>query len=66
MQSQYAKEKAASTKSGLSVELRIDRFLCFYLIEENNEVKVVAVGHKEHNVLFIRGRRLSYENHKLR
>ena len=39
-------------------ELRIDRFRVFYLIEEDNEVKVVAVGHKEHNALFIRGRKV--------
>ena len=39
-------------------ELRIDRFRVFYSIEEGNEVKVIAVGHKEHNVLFIRGKKI--------
>ena len=37
-------------------ELRIDRFRVFYSVKEGNEVKVVAVGHKEHNVLFVRGK----------
>ena len=40
-------------------ELRIDRFRVFYSVGENNEVKVVAVGHKEHNVLFIRGKKIA-------
>ena len=39
-------------------ELRIDRFRIFYSVEEGNKVKVVAVGHKEHNELFIRGRKV--------
>ena len=39
-------------------ELRIDRFRVFYSVEENNKVKIVAVGHKEHNVLFIRGKKV--------
>ena len=36
-------------------ELRIDKFRVFYSIEAD-VVKVVAVGAKEHNVLFIRGK----------
>jgi mRNA-degrading endonuclease RelE of RelBE toxin-antitoxin system len=36
-------------------ELRIGRFRVFYTIEAGKTVKVVAVGHKEHNELFIRG-----------
>jgi addiction module RelE/StbE family toxin len=36
-------------------ELRIDKYRVFYKVEGNNTVKVVAVGHKEHNELFIRG-----------
>jgi mRNA-degrading endonuclease RelE of RelBE toxin-antitoxin system len=40
-------------------ELRIDRFRVFYSVEKDNEVKVVAVGHKEHNVLFIRGKKVA-------
>jgi mRNA-degrading endonuclease RelE of RelBE toxin-antitoxin system len=49
-------------------ELRLDRFRVFYSIEETTEsegegktvksVKVVAVGHKEHNELFIRGEKV--------
>ena len=39
-------------------ELRIDRFRVFYMIEEDNKVKVVAVANKQHNVLFIRGRKV--------
>ncbi len=38
-------------------ELRIERFRIFYSAE-GTQVKVVAVGHKEHNGLFIRGKRL--------
>ncbi len=46
-------------------ELRVDRFRVFYSIEGATEseskgkgVKVVAVGHKEHNELFIRGEKV--------
>jgi len=39
-------------------ELRLDRFRVFYSIEETSTVKVVAVGHKEHNDLFIRGKKV--------
>lgn len=39
-------------------ELRLERFRVFYSIEGGNTVKVVAVGHKEHNELFIRGRKV--------
>src|SRR5574337_1671935 len=38
-------------------ELRIDRYRIFYLAE-GGQVKVVAVGHKEHNQLYIRGRKV--------
>ena len=41
-----------------SWELRLDRFRIFYSIEEGNNVKVVAVGHKERNDLFIRGKKV--------
>jgi mRNA-degrading endonuclease RelE of RelBE toxin-antitoxin system len=37
-------------------ELRLDRFRVFYSVEERPNLKIVAVGHKEHNDLFIRGR----------
>lgn len=39
-------------------ELRIERYRVFYSIEEEGAVKVAAVGHKEHNELFIRGRKV--------
>ena len=39
-------------------ELRLDRFRVFYSIEESGTVKVVAVGCKEHNDLFIRGKKV--------
>ena len=39
-------------------ELRLDRFRVFYSIEEGAKLKVVAVGHKEHNDLFIQGRKV--------
>ena len=38
-------------------ELRIDRFRVFYSAD-GEHVKVVAVGHKEHNELFIRGKKV--------
>jgi hypothetical protein len=37
--------------------LRIERFRIFYVIE-GNQVNVVAVGHKEHNELSIRGNKV--------
>lgn len=38
-------------------ELRIGRFRAFYEVDPTaNRVTVVAVGHKEHNVLKIRGK----------
>ena len=42
-------------------ELRLDKFRVFYSIEADENaraVKVVAVGHKEHNDLFIRGEKV--------
>lgn len=39
-------------------ELRIGKFRVFYSTEESETVKVVAVGHKEHNELFIRGKKV--------
>jgi mRNA-degrading endonuclease RelE of RelBE toxin-antitoxin system len=39
-------------------ELRIGRFRVFYELAERQTVKVLAVGHKEHNELFIRGRKV--------
>ena len=39
-------------------ELRLDRFRVFYSIEKGTKLKVVAVGHKEHNHLFIQGKKV--------
>lgn len=39
-------------------ELRIGDYRVFYEIREGKIVRVLSVGHKEHNVLFIRGRRV--------
>ncbi len=39
-------------------ELRIDDYRVFYDVEEDAEVKVVAVGQKERNDLYIRGRKV--------
>ena len=39
-------------------ELRIEDYRIFYAFEGNDIVKVVAVGHKEHNDLFIRGKKV--------
>ena len=39
-------------------ELRIDEYRIFYDFEGDDIVKVVAVGHKEHNDLYIRGRKV--------
>ena len=39
-------------------ELRIGDYRVFYDVEKDNDVKIVAVGHKEHNDLFIRGEKV--------
>ncbi len=39
-------------------ELRIDDYRVFYDLANENVVKVVAVGHKEHNDLLIRGKKV--------
>ena len=39
-------------------ELRIDDYRVFYDFEEDDVVKVVAVGHKVHNDLYIRGEKV--------
>ena len=39
-------------------ELRIDDFRVFYALEAGDQVKVVAVGHKEHSDLYIRGEKV--------
>ena len=41
-------------------ELRIGKFRIFYEVDETGRtVTIVAVGHKEHNALFIRGTEVS-------
>jgi len=37
-------------------ELRIQKFRIFYDVEKKNVVKIGAVGYKEHNILYIRGK----------
>jgi len=39
-------------------ELRLDRYRVFYSVEAGATVKIVAVGHKEHNDLYVRGRKV--------
>ena len=41
-------------------ELRVQRFRVFYdvLDDDQRVVKIKAVGHKEHNVLFVAGRKV--------
>jgi len=39
-------------------ELKIGTYRAFYEIEQPQTVKVVAVGYKEHNDLFIRGKKV--------
>ena len=39
-------------------ELRIGMYRVFYEIKDNNMVRALAIGHKEHNDLFIRGERV--------
>jgi len=39
-------------------ELRIDHYRVFYDIENTTMIKVVAIGYKDHNDLYIRGRKV--------
>jgi mRNA-degrading endonuclease RelE of RelBE toxin-antitoxin system len=39
-------------------ELRVGDFRVFYDIEGGTEVKITAIGHKVHNELFIRGKKV--------
>lgn len=39
-------------------ELRVGKYRIFYEITEKQIVKILAVGHKEHNELFIRGKKV--------
>lgn len=41
-----------------SWELRIGKFRVFYELEGLSTVKIVAMGHKEHDQLFVRGKRV--------
>ena len=40
-------------------ELKIGNYRVFYDFEEDNIVKIIAVGFKHHNELYIRGRRVT-------
>jgi mRNA-degrading endonuclease RelE of RelBE toxin-antitoxin system len=39
-------------------ELRIEEYRVFYDFEGDDIVKVIAVGHKQHNHLYIRGKKV--------
>jgi mRNA-degrading endonuclease RelE of RelBE toxin-antitoxin system len=39
-------------------ELRIAEFRVFYGLDEAGTITIVAIGHKEHSELFVRGRRV--------
>jgi mRNA-degrading endonuclease RelE of RelBE toxin-antitoxin system len=39
-------------------ELRIDKYRVFYEFETDIQVKIIAIGYKEHNDLFIRGKQV--------
>jgi mRNA-degrading endonuclease RelE of RelBE toxin-antitoxin system len=39
-------------------ELRLGDYRVFYDLEKHDIVKIVAVGHKEHNDLYIRGKKV--------
>lgn len=39
-------------------EVRIGKYRVFYDVVDTTTVKIVAIGHKEHNDLFIRGQRV--------
>ena len=39
-------------------ELRLGKFRVFYEIKEERLVRVLAIGHKVHNELFIRGKKV--------
>jgi mRNA interferase RelE/StbE len=39
-------------------ELRVGDFRVFYDIEDDSNVKITAIGHKLHNDLFIRGKKV--------
>ena len=39
-------------------ELRLGKYRIFYEIKEIHEARVLAIGHKEHSELFIRGKKV--------
>jgi mRNA-degrading endonuclease RelE of RelBE toxin-antitoxin system len=40
-------------------ELRVDKYRVFYEVDEHGQsVRIVAVGHKEHEALLIRGKKV--------
>lgn len=40
-------------------ELRIDKYRVFYDVEDDTTVWIIAIGEKQHNDLFIRGRKVT-------
>jgi mRNA-degrading endonuclease RelE of RelBE toxin-antitoxin system len=40
-------------------ELKEDVYRVFYAIDEEQQVKILAVGYKEHNQLYIRGQKVT-------
>ena len=55
---QTRKKKPLRTNPIAPWELRLDRYRVFYSVEPESNVKILAVAHKEHNQLFIRGRKV--------
>jgi mRNA interferase RelE/StbE len=52
------RRKRLSENQLASWELRIGDFRVFYEIERELVVKIVAIGHKEHDKLFVQGKRV--------
>ncbi len=50
--------ESAGTSGRIGAENAIGDYRVFYEIREERIVRVLSVGHKEHNMLFIRGRRV--------
>ncbi|MGH8565605.1 MAG: type II toxin-antitoxin system RelE family toxin [Gammaproteobacteria bacterium] len=68
---QLAHQPNAETKNRKSLrenpiaswELRVGKHRIFYEVDETvRTVGIVCVGHKKHNVLWVRGKRYRYEN----
>ena len=52
------RRKKLTTNSLAPWELRVGDYRVFYEIEGETVVKIIAIGYKEHNDLFIQGRRV--------